>query len=153
MTCARISASITFFTFATGMFAQVPNGPGKQETLKLCSQCHEIERALSPRQDHDAWQATVNKMVSLGLRASDDDLHLVVDYLATSFPGEPIPKLNVNTASAIQLEAGLSLKRSESAAFVEYRTKNGTFKSLEDLKNIPGVPFEKFAAKRARLTF
>ena len=133
--------------------AQVPDGPGKQETQKLCTQCHELERALSLRQDHDAWQVTVNKMVSLGLRGSDDDIHLVVDYLAKNFPGEPIPKLNINTATAIEMESALSLKRSESAAVIEYRTKNGSFKSLEDLKKIPGVPFAKFEAKKSRVTF
>lgn len=136
-----------------GVFAQLPDGPGRQETVRLCTQCHELERALSLRQDHDAWQATVSKMVSLGLRGSDDEIRLVTDYLAKSFPGEPVPKLNVNTASAIQFESALSLKRSESAAVIEYRTKNGSFKSLDDFKNIPGVPFAKFEAKKARLTF
>jgi competence protein ComEA len=150
--CTRISI-LTLVLLPVAAFAQVPDGPGKQETLKLCTQCHEIERALSPRQDRDAWQATVDKMVSLGLQASDDDLRLVVDYLAKNFPGDPIPKLNVNTATAIQFESALSLKRSESAAVIEYRNKNGNFKSLDDFKNIPGVPFEKFAAKKSRLVF
>ena len=136
-----------------GMLAQLPDGPGKQETQKLCTQCHEIERALSPRQDHEAWQATINKMTTLGLRGSDDDLKLVVDYLAKNYPGEPIPKLNVNTATAIQFESALSLKRSESAAVIEYRAKNGNFKSLDDFKNVPGVPFAKFQAKKDRLAF
>ena len=136
-----------------GAWAQMPDGPGKQETQRICSQCHEIERALSPRQDRDAWQGTINKMVSLGLRASDDDLRLVTDYLAKSYPGEPIPKLNVNTATAIQFESALTLKRSESSAVIEYRAKNGPFKSLDDLKNIPGVPFAKFEAKKSRLAF
>lgn len=134
-------------------FAQMPDGPGKQETQRICTQCHELERALSPRQDREAWQATISKMVSLGLRASDDDLRLVTDYLATSYPGAPIPKLNVNTATAIQFESTLSLKRSESALVIEYRTKNGPFKSIEDFKNIPGIPFAKFEAKKSRLTF
>ena len=135
------------------LFAQLPDGPGKQETQKLCTQCHELERALSPRQDHDAWQATINKMMTLGLRASDDDIRLVTDYLAKSFPGEPIPKLNVNTATAIQFESALSLKRSESSAVIEYRTKIGSFKSFDDFKNIPGVPFAKFESKKSRIVF
>ena len=150
--CTRISI-LTLVLLPVAAFAQVPDGPGKQETLKLCTQCHEIERALSPRQDRDAWQATVDKMVSLGLRASDDDLRLVTDYLAKSYPGEPIPKLNVNTASAIEFESALSLKRSESAAVIEYRNKNGPFKSLADFKNSPGIPYAKFEAKKSRLAF
>jgi competence protein ComEA len=92
-------------------------------------------------------------MASLGMRASDDDMKLIVDYLAKSFPGEPVPKLNLNTATAIQLESALSLKRSESALVIEYRTKNGNFKSLEDLKKVTGVPFAKFEAKKDRLIF
>lgn len=135
------------------LLAQLPDGPGKQETQKLCTQCHELERALSPRQDHEAWQGTINKMLTLGLRGTDDELRLVTDYLAKSFPGEPIPKLNVNTATAIQFESALSLKRSESNAVIEYRTKIGSFKSLDDLKNIPGVPFAKFESKKSRIVF
>jgi competence protein ComEA len=149
----EMGARLVLLFLPVGLFAQLPDGPGKQETQKLCTQCHEIERALSPRQDHDAWQATINKMVNLGLRGSDDDLKLVTDYLAKNYPGEPIPKLNVNTATAIEFESALSLKRSESAAVIEYRAKNGTFKSLDDFKNIPGVPFAKFQAKKDRLTF
>jgi competence protein ComEA len=153
MTCRGFSSVITLCLLPLSLFAQMPDGAGKQETQKLCTQCHEIERALSPRQDHEAWQATVNKMVTLGMRAGDDDIKVVVDYLAKSFPGEPIPKLNVNKANAIQFESALTLKRSESAAVIEYRAKNGPFKSLDDFKNIPGVPFAKFQAKKDRLTF
>ena len=152
MISARVSL-LVLCLWPTCVLAQMPDGPGKQETQKLCTQCHELERALSPRQDHEAWQATVNKMVSLGLRASDDDLQMVIDYLAKSYPGEPIPKLNVNTATAIEFESALSLKRSESARVIEYRAKIGSFKSLDDLKNIPGVPFAKFEAKKSRLIF
>jgi DNA uptake protein ComE-like DNA-binding protein len=36
---------------------------------------------------------------------------------------------------------------------IEYRAKHGPFKSLDDYKNIPGVPFAKFQAKKDRLTF
>ena len=134
-------------------FAQLPDGPGKQETERLCSQCHELARALSLRQDRDGWQSTMDKMVTLGLQGKEDEMRAVVDYLAKNFPGEALQKINVNSASSIELESGLSLKRSEAAAVIEYRTKNGPFKSLEDLKKVPGVPFAKFEAKKTRLAF
>jgi competence protein ComEA len=152
MTLSRFPIVFPIFA-AASLFAQLPDGPGKEETVRLCSQCHEIERAFSIRQDHDGWQSTMNKMVGLGLEGSGEEKRAVVDYLAKNFPGEAIPKLNVNTASAIQLEAALSLRRSESAAVVEYRTKNGKFKSLDDLKKVPGINFEKFEAKKDRLAF
>src|SRR5262249_42739166 len=99
--------------FAPAAWAQLPDGPGKEETLKLCTQCHELERSIAPRQDRDGWQATVDKMVRLGAKGTDKDFAVVVEYLATSFPGDQLPKLNVNTAKAIDFESRLSLKRSE----------------------------------------
>lgn len=137
----------------TSLFAQLPDGPGKDETVKLCSQCHELERSFSLRQDRDSWQGTMNKMVSLGLQAKDEDTRLVVDYLAKTFPGDALPKLNVNKATAIELESRLSLKRSEAAAVIEYRAKNGSFKSLDDVKKVPGTNFAKFEAKKDQLVF
>jgi len=133
--------------------AQLPDGPGKEETLRLCSQCHELERSVAPRQDREGWQGTVEKMVRLGAKGSDKEFAVVIDYLATSFPGETIPKLNVNAAKAIEFESRLSLKRSEAAAVIAYREKHGSFKSVEDLKKVPGIDAAKVEAKKDRLTF
>ena len=69
------------------------------------------------------------------------------------FAAEEIPRINVNKARAIDLESGLRLRRSESAAIIEYRTKNGPFKSIEDLKKVPGIDAAKIEAKKDRLTF
>ena len=138
---------------ALPVFAQFPDGPGKDETLKLCSQCHEVERVTSQRMDAAGWQESVNKMVSLGMSGKDSEIRAVVDYLAKNFPADAVPKLNVNKAMAIELESALSLKRSQAAAIVEYRTKNGDFKSIEDLKKVPGLDAAKLDAKIDRLTF
>lgn len=59
----------------------------------------------------------------------------------------------MNKARAIELESGLSLKRSQAAVIIQYRAKNGPFKSIEDLKKIPGVDVEKIEAKKDRLIF
>jgi len=133
--------------------AQFIDGPGKAETVRLCSQCHELERAASMRLDSDGWQAEVSKMSALGMKATDAEIELVVAYLAKAFPAEALPKLNVNKATAIELESALSLRRSQSAAVIEYRTKNGPFKSLDDLKKVPGLDAAKLDAKKDRLTF
>ena len=65
-----------------------------------------------------------------------------MDYLAKAFPAEAVPKLNINTAMAIDFESALSLRRSQAAAVVEYRTKNGKFKSID-------ISRELFADKNA----
>jgi competence protein ComEA len=139
--------------FSATAFAQLPEGAGKAETERICKQCHELERSIAPRQDRAGWEATVNKMVSLGAQGTPKDFQLIIDYLAVHYPGEELPKINLNRARAIELESGLSLPRSQAAKVIEYREKNGPFKSLEDLKKVPGVDFAKFEAKKDRLTF
>ena len=60
---------------------QLPDGPGKAETTKLCSQCHELSRSVSVRQDKAGWQTTMTKMATLGMKGSEADLQTVFDYL------------------------------------------------------------------------
>jgi competence protein ComEA len=134
-------------------FAQLPAGPGKAETEKLCSQCHELDRSISPRQDRGGWQATIDKMISLGAKGTDKEFEAVLDYLSSHYPADETPRLNVNQARAIDLESALSLPRSQAAAIIEYRTAHGNFKSIEDLKKVPGVDAAKIEAKKDRLTF
>jgi competence protein ComEA len=134
-------------------FAQLPDGPGKAETEKLCSQCHELERSIAPRQDRAGWQSTIDKMATLGAKGTEKDFALVLDYLASHYPADDVPRINVNKARAIELESGLSLPRSQAAAIIEYRTKHGDFKSIADLKKVPGVDTAKIDAKKDRLTF
>jgi competence protein ComEA len=141
------------FLIAFPGFAQLPDGPGKAETQKICSQCHELARSISLHQDRAGWQATMDKMVSMGAQGSDKDFKLVVDYLTRAFPAEDVPRINVNTARAIDLESGLTLRRSQAAAIIEYRNKNGPFKSIEDLEKVPGIDAAKIEAKKDRLVF
>lgn len=149
--------SLAVWMAATGLatcaWAQLPEGPGRAETQAICSQCHELARSISLRQDKAGWQSTVDKMVTLGAKASDQDLQLVVDYLAKNYPGEEIPRINVNEARAIDLESGLTLLRSQARAIIAYRDKNGPFKSIQDLEKVPGIDVAKIEAKKDRLTF
>ena len=134
-------------------FAQLPAGPGKAETEKLCSQCHELERSISLRQDRGGWQATVEKMAGLGMKAADKEMQAVAEYLTAHYPAADVPMLHVNQARAIEFESMLSLPRSQASRIIEYRTKNGAFKSIEDLKKVPGVDVAKIEAKKDRLLF
>ena len=140
--------------FAAGLPAQqLPAGPGQAETQAICTQCHELARSIAPRQDKAGWQATVDKMVTLGAKGTDKDFQTVVDYLAKNYPGEEIPKINVNEARAIDLESGLTLLRSQSRAIIAYRDQHGPFKSIEDLKKVPGIDPAKIEAHKDRLVF
>ena len=133
--------------------AQLPDGAGKAEVEKMCVQCHELERSVSLRQDRAGWQATIDKMTSLGMKGAPKDMQAALDYLAAHYPASDVPPLNVNKARAIEIESALSLPRSQAALIIQYRSKNGDFKSIEDLKKVPGVDAAKIEAKKDRLTF
>ncbi len=48
--------------------------------------------------------------------------------------------ININTASAKELDKGVvGIGPSKSASIVKYREANGPFKSVDDLKNVPGI--------------
>ena len=145
--------TVFLFVFAVSTFAQLPDGPGRAETEKLCRQCHDVARSVSLRQDRDGWNNTMTKMVAFGMKGTDTDLASVLDYLVKNFPAEEVPRVNVNKASAIELESGLTLKRSQAAAIIAYRAKNGNFKSLDDLKMVPSLDAAKIDAKKDRITF
>jgi competence protein ComEA len=144
-------AILTLFTATT--WAQLPDGPGKVETQKLCTQCHEVERSISPRQDRAAWQTTLDKMSAQGMKATDEEMRAVLNYLSEHYPADTVPRIDVNKARAIDLESGLSLLRSQAALIIQYREKNGDFKSIDDLKKVPGVDTAKIEARKDRLIF
>ncbi len=104
-------------------------------------------------QSRSAWEDTIIKMIKLGAQGSDEELEAVFHYLSTNF-GPQIPKpVYLNKARAIELEAALLLGRSQAEAIIQYRDKHGDFKSLDDLRSVPGLDFQKVEAKKSRLVF
>ncbi len=133
--------------------SNAPDGPGKAELQKLCAGCHELEKSFSLKQDQEGWHRTMEKMVSFGMKSTEQEYKAVLEYLIKNYAADEVPKIKVNKATAIELESGLSLKRSQAAAVIAYREKHGAFKSIADLKKVPGLDAEKIEAKKDRLTF
>jgi competence protein ComEA len=150
---ARVCFLLALGAATSPAWGQLPDGPGRQETEKLCSDCHELARSLSLRQDRDGWKTTMNKMISLGAQGSEQEFAAILEYLSSHFAAEALPPLDVNRAKAIDFETRLSLRRSQAAAIIDYRMKHGDFKTIEDLKNVPGVDTAKIEAKKDILEF
>jgi competence protein ComEA len=126
----------------------LPDGPGKDVMVRACGPCHEARRAASVRLTRDGWAAVIDGMQKRGAKVSEEDFPIILDYLSTYFLGEAPQPLNLNTARQIDLEAAGGLLRSEAAAVIRYREQHGPFKSLEDLKNVPGLDFKKIESRR-----
>ncbi len=69
--------------FAAGLAypAEIPDGIGKAETVKVCGKCHSLEQATSLRLNQTGWTEEISKMVNLGAQGTDDDFNKVLNYL------------------------------------------------------------------------
>jgi competence protein ComEA len=60
--------------------------------------------------------------------------------------------MNLNTATAAQLESLPGIGARTAALIVEYRQKNGAFKKIEDLMNVRGVGEKSFLRLKPLIT-
>ena len=129
----------------------LPDAPGRDITVKLCASCHAAETVASVRHTPDGWRDVIAKMVAAGAEGTEQELETVFQYLSTQFPVEAQKALNINTATAIDLESVAGLLRKEAAALIAHREKNGACKKLEDLKKVAGLDYTKIEARKERL--
>jgi len=138
---------------AAPVFCQeLPDGPGKATTQQICGNCHGVDVLVGHRQTRDEWTATIQKMIESGAEGTPDQFKDILEYLTKNF-GPAAPAINVNKATAADLEGGLGLTPKEAAAIVKYRTDKGDFKAVDDFKKVPDLDFKKIEAQKARLQF
>jgi competence protein ComEA len=129
----------------------LPDGPGKDTIVKVCTECHSPGAFRRHRKNKDDWSDTVADMVDRGAKGSDAEIAAVVDYLAANFG--PDAKVNVNTAPFEELKIQLAFTVPEAQAVINYRQQNGNFKEWRDLLKVPGVNASKVEDKKDRMSF
>lgn len=75
--------------------------------------------------------------------------------LAQNAPAAARPEstlIDLNTATAADLERLPGVGAATAARILEYRKKNGSFTRIEDLMNIQGIGEKKFLELRSRIT-
>jgi competence ComEA-like helix-hairpin-helix protein len=156
--------------------AAMPDGAGKPIVQRACSACHALTVVTSKHASHKEWDQVVNQMVSRGADLTDDEIDTVIEYLAKNYgpldqktapstdaaappsdtaapPAADTTPVNVNKASAQELESSLGLEKSEAEALVKYREQNGNFKTWHDVAGVPGISASKIEGMEKRITF
>ena len=129
----------------------LPDAKGKETLENTCAECHGLDRVLSALRSRERWRAIAIEMRSKGATMSDAELDTLVEYLSQYFGA--VEKINVNKASAKELEIALQLTAREAAAVVRYREAKGPFKEWRDLTRVGGVNKAKIETRKDQLIF
>ena len=65
----------------------LPDGAGKEMVQKACELCHDFREFPRVNFDREGWDVAVRAMVGGGAPLKNEDIPMVVDYLANNFKG------------------------------------------------------------------
>ena len=66
----------------------LPDGPGRDVMIRVCSKCHAPELAADQELDKAGWKDLVDQMASKGAEATDPEFDQIVSYLSAAFPAK-----------------------------------------------------------------
>src|ERR1700751_2710951 len=73
------------FLAAVASPTSLPPGKGKAIVQRTCVSCHALKVVTTKRATKEQWSAVINLMLSKGADLDDDEVDVIVDYLAENF--------------------------------------------------------------------
>jgi cytochrome c5 len=74
--------------YLTRFHGPLPDGPGKDVVLNICTQCHDLQRVRRTRLSAEGWAEILQTMLNEGAPLTDQDFATVLRYLARNFRPE-----------------------------------------------------------------
>lgn len=111
------------------------------------SKCHRVDLFASASKGYSEWHETVQKMVDLGARATDEQLADIMDYL---YQTQTLIDVNKAEPEDLAIILGVSDERARMIVFRRARKK---FTSLADLQSVGGLDLVRLKKKAALLVF
>ena len=74
--------------YLTRYHGPLPDGPGKEVVLTVCTQCHDLQRVRRERLSAEGWSEILLAMLNEGAPLTDKDFAAVLRYLARNFRPE-----------------------------------------------------------------
>lgn len=113
----------------------------------VCGSCHPASMVDSLKSGSE-WRETIELMAKLGAKGTDEEFDRLMRFLLRNWT-----KVNVNTATAAEIAPVLDISETAAAAIVKRRSGNGGFKTIDELKKIPGVDGAKLELRKDRIAF
>jgi len=130
---------------------QLPDGPGKDTFVSVCSLCHAPNAPAGKQWTRSEWELKVIEMLQEEPEVTADERKQIVDYLTATF--KPGGRIYINLAGAADLAKLLDVSVQESERIVRHRTEKGVFANIGAVKAVPGVTAAKIDAKAKDLEF
>jgi competence ComEA-like helix-hairpin-helix protein len=136
-------------SLAPAMYAQdLPEGKGKDVLENVCGACHGVDLISGRRATKEGWGYIVDDMVSRGASATNEQIKTINEYLAKNFG-----QVNTNKAPSAEIASVLEITAEQADAIVKYRKDHGDFKTLDDVKKVPGLATANLDMKKDRIVF
>ena len=149
MVCALgVPVAALALSMSAAMQDRLPDRPGKAELVKVCSECHEAEIVFAHAQTAGEWSDTLGSMVQAGAQATDAEWQIIERYLHSQ-----IAMIRINAAAAREIQSTFDVAEPVAQTVVKYREANGNFKSMDDLKKVPGLEAATVDDRKDRLIF
>jgi competence protein ComEA len=143
-----VFSAVLVLTIAAATQDRFPDAPGKPVLLKVCSSCHEAEKVLAQSLTADGWAENLLNMAQFGADATDEEWRVIQQYLDSQ-----LATIVINKATADEIRRTVDVSEAVAQAVVTYRREHGDFKSVDDLKKVPGLEAAKVEARKDRLIF
>ncbi len=125
-----------------------PDAPGKDTVLMACAACHSPDYITDAPRNAKGWSDILDMMQAYGATATDAEWAQIKGYILGQ-----IAQVEVNKATADDLQKLLEVDAPLAKAIVDYRTANGNFKTIDDVKKVPGLAANKVDYRKNRLEF
>src|SRR5688572_2833452 len=152
LTAASVATSLLAFA-SSAQPAQappdkLPEAPGKAVVTVMCTSCHAMDVITDAPRTVPSWVDTILSMKDFGAQGSEEDWKTVTDYILVN-----LAHLDVNKSTAAEMAPVLRVSEKVAEGVVVYREKQGSFKTIDDLKRAPDLDAAIIDALAPRLIF
>ena len=78
-----LGVTVAMLGAAAAQRADLPAGPDRDVVSRACQACHDLNMVVAATGlSREGWNATIDEMVSYGMRVSAEDRAKILDYLS-----------------------------------------------------------------------